>query len=75
MHRYAQTNIQLYNQLQQQGYSVQELVQVRSTYELGITLMPGHFRPSGKPMETHLVGTASILAYLDAPLHLSLIHI
>lgn len=69
MHKYAQTNIQLYNELQQKDYPVEDLVRVHNAYQLGIKLMAAHFRPSGKPIEAHLVGTASILSHLDAPLH------
>jgi (p)ppGpp synthase/HD superfamily hydrolase len=73
MHSYAQTNIQLYNQLQRQQYSLEDIVEVRRVYDLMIRLMACRNRPSGKPMETHLVGTASVLATLRVPLKVILV--
>ncbi|MDQ2869983.1 MAG: hypothetical protein M3S32_04520 [Acidobacteriota bacterium] len=67
MHPYAQTNIQLFNQLHRQGYSSADLKSVVSAYELMTLLMTGRFRASGKTFVAHLVGTASILASLEAP--------
>jgi (p)ppGpp synthase/HD superfamily hydrolase len=59
---YAQTNIQLFNQLGREGWGDQERRQVHDAYELAMTLFAGHFRPNHKPFLAHLVGTASILA-------------
>jgi hypothetical protein len=63
---YAQTNIQLYNQLLREGYKKSELRSVRSAYDLATQLFTNGFRPSGKPFLAHLVGTASILVSLHA---------
>lgn len=64
---YAQTNVQLYDQLRSEGYSKEDRLFVQRAYELGIRLFPCLFVPSGKPFIDHLVGTASILASLRAP--------
>ncbi|HXW05841.1 MAG TPA: HD domain-containing protein [Vicinamibacterales bacterium] len=60
--RYAQTNLQLYSQLREAGYSEAELRLVRAGYDLAMRLFTASFRGSGKPLLAHLVGTASILA-------------
>ncbi|PSB58981.1 DUF6817 domain-containing protein [Chamaesiphon polymorphus] len=67
MYAYAQTNIQLLNQLHQAGYSHVELQSVANAYKLAVRLFTGRFRPSGKTFIAHLVGTASILAKLQVP--------
>ncbi len=67
MHSYAQTNIQLFNQLRQDGYSDADLILVRNAYELAMVLFTGRFQPSGKSFIAHVVGTASILAWLRLP--------
>jgi gluconolactonase len=64
MHSYAQTNIQLFNQLRRDGYSNTDLSLVRDAYELAMLLFTGRFQPSGKSFIAHVVGTASILASL-----------
>lgn len=64
---YAQTNIQLYNQLQSNGYTGWELSCVRNAYELAMHLSTCLYRPSGKTNIAHFVGTASILTSLRAP--------
>jgi (p)ppGpp synthase/HD superfamily hydrolase len=64
MHAYAQTNVQLFNQLRCEGYSEEECELVRRTYEFAMLLFSGLFLPSGKGFIDHLVGTASILASL-----------
>ena len=64
---YAQTNIQLYNQLERNGYSGWELSCVRNAYELAMHLSTCLYRPSGKTNIAHFVGTASILSSLRAP--------
>src|SRR5437879_11925353 len=66
MHHFAQTNIQLINQLRRNGYSVTEIGSVLTSYELTMRLFTGRFRASGKTFIAHLVGTASILASLRA---------
>ena len=67
MHSYAQTNIQLFNQLRRVGYSNTDLSLVRDGYELAMVLFTGRFQPSGKSFIAHVVGTASILASLRLP--------
>lgn len=67
MHDYAQTNVQLYSQLRHNGYSSAELISIRKAYELAMCLYPGHFKPSGRTFNAHVVGTASILGSLHAP--------
>jgi (p)ppGpp synthase/HD superfamily hydrolase len=64
MHSYAQTNIQLFNQLHREGYRAANLEAVVSAHELMMALMTGQFRASGKTFIAHLVGTASILGSL-----------
>ncbi|HEY9297702.1 MAG TPA: HD domain-containing protein, partial [Phormidium sp.] len=66
MHSYAQTNLQLFNQLSHTGYSKAELNLIYNTYQLVMELFTGSFRSSGKTFIAHLVGTASILASLGA---------
>jgi (p)ppGpp synthase/HD superfamily hydrolase len=71
MDSYAQTNIQLLNQLQSEGYSENDLVFVQKAYELAMHLFTGLFRPSGKTFIDHSIGTASILISLRVPLNLA----
>jgi (p)ppGpp synthase/HD superfamily hydrolase len=66
MYAYAQTNIQLFNQLRERQYSHAELQEIFNAYQLTIALFTGQFRASGKTFIAHLVGTASILAHLRA---------
>ena len=70
MHSYAQTNIQLFNQLRRQGYSNEEIGCVRNAHELAMHLFTGLYRPSGDTFISHLVGTASILASLHTPINI-----
>lgn len=65
-HIYAQTNIQLYNQLCEIGFSGGELEKMRMAYDLAASLFADKHRASGKPFTSHLVGTASILAAYGA---------
>lgn len=67
---YAQTNVQLFNQLEQVGYSKDERQRVFEGYEFGIRIFSGLVLPFGKPFIDHLVGTASILASLRVPTEL-----
>src|SRR5437870_2755825 len=64
MHSYAQTNLQLFNQLRRDGYSHTDLSFIRDAYELAMELFTGRFQPSGKSFIAHVVGTASVLAAL-----------
>src|SRR5215475_1078806 len=63
--QYAQTNIQLFNQLRDGGYSQKDIALIRDAYELAMELFGGRFQASGKPFIAHVVGTASILASLQ----------
>ena len=67
MHSCAQTNIQLFNQLRRDAYSDGDLNLVRHAYESAMVLFSGRFQPSGKSFIAHVVGTASILAWLRLP--------
>ena len=62
MHQYAQTNIQLFNQVQDLGYSPDDCLLVARAYRLAMELFAGLYRASGKTFIAHVVGTASILA-------------
>ena len=64
---FAQTNVQLYQQLARAGYSVEERVRARQAYELATLLFAGRMQPSGKDFLAHVVGTASVLAELAQP--------
>lgn len=63
----AQTNLQLWQQLQVAGYDSDELTLVGKTYRVAFTLFSGRFRASGKSFIAHLIGTASVLVHLKAP--------
>jgi (p)ppGpp synthase/HD superfamily hydrolase len=66
VHAYAQTNIQLYRQLDEWGYAPDDAVAVARAYDLALRLFTCVYRGSGKPFLAHAVGTASILASLRA---------
>ena len=74
MHRFAQTNLQLYAQLADLAYPEGDLAMVARCYELSMTLFPGTYRASGKPFLAHLVGTASIVAALRARAPVVVLH-
>jgi len=65
--KFSQTNIQLYNQLIDAGYPEPDLGKVRDSYEYAMKLFTCIYQPCGKPIISHLVGTASILAWLKVP--------
>ena len=58
---FAQTNIQLYNQLIRDGCAPGDMALIRRAYELAVPLFTGLYRPSGKTFMDHVVGTASII--------------
>ncbi len=64
---YAQTNIQLFNQMRARGYTATDLATVGKAYDLAVQIFTAKFRASGKPLLAHLVGTASVLCAVDAP--------
>ncbi|MGJ8652984.1 MAG: DUF6817 domain-containing protein [Opitutaceae bacterium] len=59
----AQTNLQLYNQLIAAQWSEEHLQLIKQSLEVAKQLFADQFRPSGKPFLSHLIGTASALAY------------
>ena len=65
---YAQTNIQLYNQLTELAYTAKDVRRVHRGYGLAMQLFTGSYRGSGRPFLSHLVGTASVLAAIRAPI-------
>jgi (p)ppGpp synthase/HD superfamily hydrolase len=67
---YAQTNLQLFQQLGESGYREDDVRRTRDAHELAAHLFVGSFRGSGKPLLAHLVGTASILAAFDQEIDL-----
>ena len=67
MEVFAQTNLQLYNQLRRQGRSDEELRLVRAAYELACILYTGYFSADRRPFVAHTVGVASILASVEQP--------
>jgi Domain of unknown function (DUF6817) len=70
MHTYAQTSLQLFSQLRAEGYSDKERERISEVYAVAIRLFAGIYLPSGKMFLDHLVGTASILASLHAPVEI-----
>lgn len=60
----AETIVQLFNQLQAQGYGNDELQAVHRAYALMIELGNCEYRSSGRSLIEHCVGVASILADL-----------
>ena len=65
-HCFAQTNVQLFNQMRAAGYPTHDLEAVRAGYDAASVLFASRFRPSGKTFLAHLVGTASVLAAYGA---------
>lgn len=63
---YAQTSLQLFNQMRRAGYTQDDLATVRRAYDLAMRLFTSEYRGSGKPLLAHLVGTASVLVSLRA---------
>ena len=72
MFTFAQTNLQLYRQLESLGYSLVERERVAQACRVSSKLFSGLYRGSEKPFIAHLVGTASILAYHKVPIDLVL---
>lgn len=64
---YAQTCIQLWNELEALGWDDRDLALVHRCYGLSMQLFAGWYRSSGKTFISHLVGTASILAGIGEP--------
>ncbi len=68
MYYFAQTNIQLLNQLAANDYSKADLILCQKAYQLTMSLFTGHFRADEKTFIGHLVRTASILASVNTPI-------
>lgn len=66
--RVAQTNLQLYLQMESHGYAPEDVAAVASAYHGAIPYFSAKYRANGKPFITHLVGTASLLVSRRAPL-------
>jgi (p)ppGpp synthase/HD superfamily hydrolase len=58
----AQTNLQLFNQLQTADWCERDLARVKDAYALSVRILGSRFRPDGKPFLAHAIGTAGILA-------------
>jgi hypothetical protein len=65
--QFAQTNIQLYNQMRDAEYTLDEVKLVARAYNYATTIFVGLYRGSGKTLLAHLVGTGSIVAWLHRP--------
>jgi hypothetical protein len=63
----AQTNLQLFRQLEDLGWPEPSVSQAAQGYRLAQRLWSACYRPSGKPFVDHLIGTASALAFADEP--------
>ena len=70
MSMYAQTNIQLFNQLQRDGYRDAQLRLIADAYFLAAHLFTARVEVSGKCYIAHVTGTASILSAIAAPAEL-----
>jgi (p)ppGpp synthase/HD superfamily hydrolase len=64
---YAQTPLQLLNQLRESGYASNDLVIIDRAHTYARELFTGSYRGSGKPFLCHAVGTASVLGSLETP--------
>ena len=64
---FAQTHLQLLNQLRDRGFSSADLVTVDAAHAYARELFAGCYRASGKPFVCHLIGTASVLGSLEVP--------
>ena len=60
--QYAQTNVQLYQQLLGANWAEDDLRHVQSAYRLALRVVASHYHASERPFLAHLVGVASILA-------------
>ncbi len=67
MEVFAQTNIQLYNQMASSGYPVADIEAIGCAHRLATRIYVGKIRGSGKDLMAHVVGTASILVWLQRP--------
>lgn len=63
----AQTNLELYAQAVDRGYTRQQRRRLADAYELALRQVFSLARGSGKPFIAHLVGTASLVLESDRP--------
>ncbi len=68
LYRYAQNNVQLYEQMRRTGHGDEDLRHLATAYDFALKLFAGRYRGSGKPFLDHLVGTASVLVQHGAAL-------
>jgi (p)ppGpp synthase/HD superfamily hydrolase len=64
--QYAQTNVQLYQQLLRANWAEDDLRHVQSAYRLALRVVASHYHASERPFLAHLVGVASVLAHHGA---------
>ncbi|MEO6396448.1 MAG: DUF6817 domain-containing protein, partial [Devosia sp.] len=67
MRAIAQTNLQLYNQMQERQLPLADLLLVRKAYDLAALLTAGYYQADGKPFLCHTTGVASILCHIGSP--------
>ena len=73
----AQTNLQLYKQLSEEGFGPEDLEYIHQAYHLALRLFSCSYRPNGKEHLAHGIGTASIVCSLQQRIPLiaaSLLH-
>jgi len=63
----AQTNLQLFNQMIQCNYSLEDIEYTGLAYDLASKSFNCKYRGNGKPLLCHLIGSASILVYIRRP--------
>lgn len=61
MFEYAQTNLQLFQQMDERGYGQADRERVALAYRQLMPMFSGLYRGNDKPFIAHLIGTASIL--------------
>lgn len=71
-YRPAQTNLQLYMQMMEEGYAEEEIRTINKAYLFTINKVHLMYRGSGKPFICHLVGTASLMAACKQPIEVIL---
>lgn len=69
MDRYAQTNLQLLNDMSSRDYKDVEISQAIRAYKLAAQMFVGKYRSSGKSLLAHVVGTAGILVNANASIN------